>query len=543
MRCFLVAVAAALLLVGCSPSSEPDISAERMIEHVRYLSSDDLEGRAPGSNGERLTLAYLEQAFADAGCAPGNPDGTYRQRVPLRSYTVTNRPDLRVRQGGVEIRLPYMESSMAWTMRQESALSLEAVDLVFVGYGVEAPEYNWNDYKDVDVAGKVIVMLVNDPPHPDESLFGGPAMTYYGRWTYKYEIAAQKGALGAIVIHTAAEAGYPWEVVSNSWSGEQFDVIRRDNGASRCAVEGWITAEAAESLFRLAGTNFAEAKRQAVSRDFRPFAMNMSVSVDVETAFREITSNNVVARIEGSGPESSEHIIFTAHWDHIGVGNPVDGDSIYNGALDNASGVAAVVEIADALSKRKDLKRSVLFLLTTAEESGLLGAEHYVANPLYPLADAVALMNLDGVNVWGPTHDMVVVGYGQSQLDDYLREALAPEGREIVPDTEPEKGYYYRSDHFPFAKAGVPALYADSGSNFRDRPEGWGEERRSEYLRLRYHKPQDELSDDWDLSGTVEDLTAFYRLTTRLATDPNLHPLWNSSSEFKRAYEQLRTGS
>jgi Zn-dependent M28 family amino/carboxypeptidase len=433
---------------------------------------------------------------------------------------------------------------MGWTLRQTDALEVRDAELVFVGYGVDAPEYEWNDYKDADVRGKFLVMLVNDPPHPDESLFGGKAMTYYGRWTYKFEQAAAVGAAGAILIHDTEGAGYPWEVVENSWSGEQFDVVRADRGSSRCWLESWITEDAARALFAAVGRSLDEARAAAVSREFRPIELGLLGSVEIRMRSRTLTSHNVVARVEGRDAKArDELIVYTAHWDHLGIGKPADGDSIYNGALDNASGVGGVLEIARAFAARAgELNRSVLFLFTTGEESGLLGSTYYTEHPLYPLTSTLAEINVDGVNIWGRTSDIVVVGHGQSDLDQTLEEVATSLGRRVAPDSEPEKGYYYRSDHFPFAKKGVPALYADSGVEFRERPPGWGMERRREYVARRYHKPQDEFDPAWDLSGAAEDMELLFRVGYALATS-NRTPQWSRTSEFRRVREEMLRGS
>jgi Zn-dependent M28 family amino/carboxypeptidase len=524
-------------------AAQNDISAERIMAHAVYLASDELEGRAPGSRGETLTIQYLVDRFAAMGFEPCGPDGAYLQQVPLVGSTVTNSPELLVAGGsGGDISLEYGPEFVAWTLRQQALASVEATELVFVGYGVVAPEYGWDDYKGVDVAGKMIVMLVGDPPHPDQNIFAGPSMTYYGRWTYKFECAAEKGAAGAVVVHTEELAGYPWSVVESSWTGEQFDVVRADRGMSRCAVESWITESAAQAVFEQAGMSFEAARNEAASRKFRPYSLRLTGSARIESGLREVLSHNVVARLPGKDPDyTREHVIYTAHWDHLGRGKPVDGDSIYNGALDNASGVAGALEVARAFAgRRRELKRSVLFIMTTAEESGLLGARYYVGEPLLQLEYAVAMINVDGLNIWGRTFDMVIVGRGQSDLDACLSHAIAAQGRRLRPDSEPEKGYYYRSDHFPFAKAGVPALYADGGVHFRGRPDGWGMEARRRYLLDRYHKPQDEVDSSWDLSGAVEDMEALFLVGLRLATSAD-YPHWSDTSEFKSAGDALRS--
>lgn len=519
--------------------AQVDISVDSLLKYTHVLSSDAFGGRAPGSRGEERTLVYLTEKYADLGLRPGNPDGTYTQAVDLIGSQLANRPALHLESKNGAMDLPYMDAFMGWTLRQTAHESLAGAELVFAGYGSVAPEYDWDDFKDVDVTGKVIVVLVGDPPLPDTTMFGGRAMTYYGRWTYKYEIAAEKGAAGAIIIHKTGPAGYPWGVVANSWSNEQFDVVRPNEGRDRCVLEGWITSDAADRVFADAGYPLEKAYEDALSKDFRPVPLGIRASVEFETHHRKLRSYNVVARIEGSDPKmKDEHVIYTAHWDHLGIGTPVDNDSIYNGALDNASGVAATLEIARALMKYHDkLKRSVLIINTTGEEAGLLGAQAYVDHPLYSLAKTAASINIDGLNIWGPTKDVVVVGWGFSDLDDDLRRAVESRGRVLRPDTEPEKGYYYRSDHFPFAKAGVPALYADSGMDFVGRPSGWGREMKNRYTTERYHKPQDEIYDQWDLSGAAEDVEAYVRVGLMVASNP-AWPRWSETSEFRRIRQE-----
>jgi Zn-dependent M28 family amino/carboxypeptidase len=541
----IVAAGLACALASPAPADDEVISQERMRDHIKYLASDDLAGRAPGTRGEKMAVAYLARALESMGCGPGNPDGSFTQAVPLYGFTVTNAPSLELKKSdGTPVKaLPAGSDFVGWTLRQGTGASVRDAEVVFVGYGVEAPEYAWNDYKDVDVRGKIIVMLVNDPPLADSLMFGGRAMTYYGRWTYKYEKAAEKGAIGAVLVHSTGDAGYPWAVVENSWSGEQFDLVRADRGASRCEFESWVSEDAARAMFAATGRSLEAARLDATSPDFRPYAIGLLASVEVKQRSRTLTSSNVVARLAGSDPAAAgETIIYSAHWDHLGVGKAADGDSIYNGALDNASGVAGVLEVARAfVARRADLRRSVLFLFTTGEESGLLGAAHYTEYPLYPLEKTVAEINVDGLNVWGRTEDMVVVGYGQTDLDQMLADANEPLQRRIQADNEPEKGYYYRSDHFPFAKKGVPALYSDSGVQHRDRPKGWGVERRREYVAQRYHKPHDEYHADWDLAGAAEDMEALFRVGYALATTDRA-PQWSEKSEFKRAREEMLRG-
>jgi Zn-dependent M28 family amino/carboxypeptidase len=414
-------------------------------------------------------------------------------------------------------------------------------DVVFVGYGVEASEFNWNDFKDVDVKGKTIVVLVNDPPVPDPAnasaldarTFGGKAMTYYGRWTYKFEQGARKGAAAILLVHEAGPAGYPFGVVQGNLS-ERFDLVTPDKNMSRASVEGWLTLDAARKLFAMAGQDFEALKKQAISRDFRPVPFGLKASMGISNKLRTIDSRNVVAKLEGSDPvRKDEYVVYTAHWDHLGVGAPVNGDTIYNGALDNATGVATVLEIAKAMKAvQPQPKRSILFLMVTAEEKGLLGSEYYSVNPLYPLAKTVAAINIDGINQWGPTKDISVIGLGASDLDDYLRQAAEEQGRTITPDPEPEKGFYYRSDHFNFAKQGVPALDPDSGVEYIGKAPEWGRKKREEYTAKDYHAPSDEVKPDWDLSGAAQDAQLMLAVGYRVANADRL-PEWKPGNEFK----------
>jgi len=540
IRTFAFLTAAALLLASSAPVAEEsarafDFSGERIAKDIEYLASDELGGRAPGSHGEELAVNHLARAYEAMGFSPGNPDGSYFQEVPLIGTRLTNEPVLVLRGAGEPIELGYGEDFMGWTLRKQETVEVKDAPLVFVGYGIDAPEFGWNDYKGVDLEGKIIVMLVGDPPLPDTTMFGGKAMTYYGRWTYKYEAAAAKGALGALIIHNTEAAGYPWSVVANSWSGEQFDIVRGDKGASRCALEGWVTEEAAGRIFARSGLTLEKAMTMSLDKDFKPIPLASSGSIRFSQEFRRIKSRNVAALLRGNDPEHrDELIIYTSHWDHLGRGKPVRGDSIYNGALDNASGVAGVLEIARAFAaRRNELKRSILFLNTTAEESGLLGSYTYCSNPLYPLDETVAVINVDGINIWGKTRDMIVVGKGYTSLDEYLSKALRSQGRRIRPDMEPEKGFYFRSDHFPFVKKGVPALYAGTGRDFVGKPAGWGMEIRKKYTMEKYHKPQDEYSPSWNLEGALQDLEALFEVGFALAVSDD-YPTWRKGSAFKK---------
>lgn len=524
------------------------ITADNLMDAIKTLSSDKFEGRAPGSTGEQLSINYIADKFKEVGLAPGNTDGAWFQKVPLAGITTGQDAVLKVAASGKEMNLKYGDDYVARTVRLVDKTSFDA-DVVFVGYGVVAPEYNWNDYKDVDVRGKVLVMLVNDPPVPDPKnpsqldpkTFGGRAMTYYGRWTYKFEIAAEKGAAGVLVVHETGPAGYPWAVPKGSFTIENFDLVAKDKNMSRVNVEGWITDTKTKEIFAAVGQDFDALKRAAIKRDFRPVSLGARASLTIENKLRYIDSNNVLGKLEGSDPKlRNEYVIYTAHWDHLGVGLPNEkGDKIYNGAIDNATGVAGLVEIARAFKAMpKAPRRSILFLAVTAEEKGLIGSKYYAENPIYPLEKTVAVINMDAMNVHGRTRDITVVGLGNSTLDDVIRKAAAEQGRVIKPDAEPEKGFYYRSDHFNFAKQGVPALYADGGYDFIGKPKGWGLQKADEYTKNDYHKPSDEVKADWDLSGLAEDLRLLFTVGFRVA-QTDKYPEWSPGSEFRAKREEM----
>ncbi len=546
-------LAAALILSACSsPAPDPgaaarSIDADRILEHIRTLASDEFEGRLPGSKGEELTVAYLTGQFQQLGLAPGNPDGTYEQSTPLVSRASAF--EGRILAGGRELPLTPSDDYVAVSRRITDAIEVSDSDVVFVGYGVVAPEYDWDDYKGLDVAGKTIVMLVNDPAVPDpddpsrldDALFKGRAMTYYGRWTYKYEIAAEKGAAAAIIVHETGPAGYPWEVVRNSWGGENFDIQAADNNMGAAPVEAWITTDKARELFAACGLDFEQLKTAATHRNFNPVDLGAKASFEIGNTIRRVDSRNVVAKLVGS-ESPDEYVIYTAHWDHLGKDSSVEGDQIYNGALDNASGTAILLELARAFKALPaPPKRSILFAAVTAEEQGLLGAKWYAENPLYPLEKTLAVINMDGFNPWGRTSDLVVVGLGASTLDDVAAEVAGEQGRTLKPDAEPEKGYYYRSDHFEFAKKGVPAFYSDAGVEFVGKDPSYGEQKRRDYTADDYHKVSDEVKPDWDLAGAVEDARLLFELGYRVAQNDQW-PSWKEGSEFKAIREQMLGG-
>ena len=517
------------------------VDSASLLQHIKDLSADSMEGRAPGTPGEEKAVAYLTQQFRKLGLKPGNPDGTYIQKVDLIGYKA--HPTASFVAKGKTVALRYPDDYIANSRHNRDSTRIEGSDVIFVGYGVVAPEYGWDDYKGVDVKGKTILMLINDPAVPapnaakadtaalDTTMFKGKAMTYYGRWTYKYEIASDKGAAAAIIIHETGPAGYPYEVVRSSNSAEQFDVPSA-NAERRVPVEGWIRLEKAKELIRDAGLSFDSLKAAAKRKDFKPVALDAKANFNIRIEHREIQSKNVVAKLEGTD-RKDEYVIYSAHWDHLGRDTTLKGDQIFNGAADNASGCAAILDIAAAFTKLPTPpKRSILFLSVTAEEKGLVGSKYYAQHPLYPLNKTAANINIDGINQWGRTSDFTVIGLGNSTLDDDLTRILKADGRTVRPDAEPEKGFYYRSDHFEFAKQGVPALDTDAGLDFVGKPNGYGMRKRDEYTAKDYHKPSDEVKKDWDLSGGVQDVRTLFRVGYVVA-ETDAMPSWKAGTEFK----------
>jgi Zn-dependent M28 family amino/carboxypeptidase len=511
------------------------IDTATLMTHIRVLANDSLMGRQPGSAGEDKTIAYLEGQFKAMGLEPGNTDGTYIQKVPLVGITVKNSPTLTFAKGGTTKSLKWRTDYVAWTKHVEPTASLDKSELVFVGYGTEAPEFKWDDYKGVDVAGKTLVMLVNDPPLADTSQFGGNRMTYYGRWTYKYEQGMKHKAAGVLLVHQTERAGYPFAVVQGK-TAEQFDLVTPDKNMGRANVEGWISLDQAKALFTMAGQNFDSLQAKAATAAFTPVPLGVTASVKLDNTLRTIDSRNVVAKLEGSDAAlKDEYVIYTSHWDHFGIGEKVNGDSIYNGAADNASGTAGLLAMAKAyVAMKTPPKRSILFLSVTAEEQGLLGSQYYAVTPIYPLAKTLANINMDVLNTWGPTSDLTVIGLGNSELDDYASAAAAEQKRTLRPDAEPEKGFYYRSDHFNFAKQGVPAFDPEPGVAFIGKPAEYGKQKRDEYTAKDYHQPQDEIKPTWDLGGAVQDLDLFLAIGYRVANSTRF-PEWRAGNEFRAA--------
>jgi Zn-dependent M28 family amino/carboxypeptidase len=545
MRLFPTAavLAAAALMSACASTGDvaPAPSAPsaafdtaRLSEHVRILASDEYQGRGIATPAEEMTVRYLSEQYAAAGFQPGGPNGQWTQDVALNRFNASNVRGVQLKVGGETIPLTQGQQIVVSTRLPGDHVMLTDAPLVFVGYGIKAPERNWDDFKGVDVRGKVIVVLVNDADFEEPALntFNGRAMTYYGRWTYKYEEAARQGAAGVIIVHETAPASYGWATVQNSWSGPQFDIVRANAAAERVSMEAWIQRDVAVDLFRRAGQNFEALKTAARSRDFRPVELaNASFSGMFDVATSQVTTRNVIARLPGT-THPDETILYTGHWDHIGVGEPdASGDRIFNGAVDNATGTAGLLELARVWGAGPRPQRSIVMISFTAEESGLLGSEFYAANPVYPLETTVAGFNIDAMNVYGRVADVDIIGSGQSNLDARLTAEAARQGRTTKPDGNPAAGSYFRSDHFPLAKRGVPMAYAEGGGAFRDEPIAVREAARSEYSSRRYHQADDEWSADWDLRGQVEDLELILAIGRDLANSRDW-PEWMAGSEF-----------
>ena len=543
-------VSGALLWLGMStalpgesstPLSRPVcrcVDGSRILEHTRTLASDEFEGRGPGSAGEEKTVRYLEAGFARSGLKPGMPGDSWVQEVPIVGITST----VGAAWSGPAGRRPlvFPQDLVAWSPVTDSRVAIPSAEMVFVGYGVTAPEYRWDDYKDVDVRWKTVVILVNDPPVPDAKspggldprTFQGNAMTYYGRWTYKYEEAARRGAAAALLIHETRAAAYPWFVVVNSWGRERFELAA--DADPKTPLAGWLSQEAAKELLALNGMTYESALALAVQRTFRPVILQQRFEASVSQSIRRVQSRNVVGVLPGSDPVlRNQYVVYSAHWDHLGRDAKREGDPIFNGAADNAVGVAGLLELARSFGAvPKAPKRSVVFFAPTAEEQGLLGARYFARNPPFNLASAVANLNMDGLNTWGRTRDLRQVGAGHSTLDDVLRSVARSAGRRLMPDPHPERGMFFRSDHFEFMKLGVPAVYLKAGDEYLDHPAGYGEKRVTEYIENDYHKVSDEVKPGWDLRGAEEDIRFLAEVGWRLA-DGRDWPQWRSGSEFR----------
>jgi Zn-dependent M28 family amino/carboxypeptidase len=548
MKLRLTLLAAALLgslAFAADPPTVPKeaadaINAADLLNHIKILASDEFEGRAPGSKGEDLAVKYISDQFKALGLKPGNPNSSYLQEVPLAG--IVTKPAASFTVGDKKTELKFPDDYVASSARLQSEIKAENTEIVFVGYGVVAPEYGWDDYKGVDVRGKTILMLINDPAIPDPAdpakldpkMFKGNAMTYYGRWTYKYEIAAQKGAAAAVIIHETVPAAYPYSVVMSSWAKENFEIDAADKNMGSVQIRSWITLDVAKKLLADCGQDFDALKKAAITKEFRPVALNAKASFDLQQTVRPFKSRNVVAKLEGSDPKlKNEWVVYTAHWDHLGKHDDLPGDKIFNGAADNASGVGGLLELATAYIKLKPApKRSVLFMATTAEEAGLLGAKFYAEHPLYPLEKTLADINMDGLSLWGKTRDIEDISFGNSDLDDMLAAATTKQGRVMNPNSQPEKGTFYRADNFEFSKVGLPSLYTGAGRDVIGKPTGFGQQKKDEYVAKHYHQPSDEVNPEWDLSGAAEDLRLLLQVGYEVANGDKF-PEWKPGTEFK----------
>jgi Zn-dependent M28 family amino/carboxypeptidase len=540
MKKLFVLILLAATGISCSNSKVDNaaqlITKDGMMNHIETLSSDEFLGRSTGTEGEEKTVNYLVEQFKAMGASSGVGDGSYVQRFPLLGQKTMNH--------SMEVRRPsrrsaintftFFEDFVAWPSNQSESVDINDAELVYVGYGIQAPEENWDDFKGVDVKGKIIIIKNNDPEY-DEDLFGGKTRLYYGRYTYKYEKAKEMGALGAIIIHTTPTAGYGWGVVSNGWSRERF-YVKSDENADKGNTEmnGWVTYEAGKTLFNQAGLDIDEMLEAADSPDFEPVELkNTGLSVSIEAEYRDINSRNVIAKIEGNDPElKDEYLVLTAHYDHLGITKPIDGDSVNNGAEDNAAGVSAVLESMKAYkSIQSDLKRSVLAVVVGAEEVGLLGSQYWAENPTVHPGKVTGNINLDGMNVYGETNDLVIIGYGRNTLADKVVEVAEEQGRTVKPDANPEQGIFYRSDHFNMAKVGIPAIFPNPGNEFVNKPEGYAETVDS-VSAANYHSVNDEINEYWDIAGAVKDTRLFFEVGFRALNDGKLQT-WKQGDEFE----------
>ncbi len=516
-------------------------SAQTLKNDVAILASDSFMGRKPFTKGEALTIDYLEKQFKSIGVEPGNGNSFF-QKVPMVNILAEAAPGMEIRSGSNKFSLKAFDDYVIWTDKPDSNVRVENSELVFAGYGVVAPEHNWNDYEGIDVKGKIVMVMVNDPGYwaGDTTLFFGNTMTYYGRWTYKFEEAARQGAKGCLVIHNTRAASYPFTVPQKNFNTSRLKLDNRGKGRQDCDVIGWITESSAKRLFTEAGFDSSLLKK-ADQRGFRAVPLGLSASTSMKVKADYNTSNNVIAKISGSN-RADEVIIYTAHWDHLGIGRPdASGDSINNGALDNATGTAGLLELARAFKSMKSKpERTIVFLAVTAEEQGLLGSQYYAENPIFPVTKTVANINMDGLNRFGSTKDIVVIGEGQSELEDYLKEEVERSGGYISFDTHPEAGSYYRSDHFNFAKAGVPALYTRNGIDVIGKGKDYGQQLKDEYTANNYHQPSDNYDPaTWTMEGAISDLKLLFLLGRRMAFEERW-PQWKANSEFKAIREKSK---
>lgn len=517
--------------------------AASLHEHIAVLASDEFGGRAPATPGETLTIEYLQAQFEALGVGPGNGD-SYFQTVDVTEITANADTALTLRGNNYDAELAYADDMVVFTLQQVPEVAVLDSELVFVGYGINAPERNWNDYDGLDVSGKTVVILVNDPGYAtqDPELFSGNTMMYYGRWMYKFEEAARQGAAAALIVHETGPAGYGWEVVRGSNTGPQISLKDDNLNLDRAKVQGWLTQDAAEALFTGAGLDYQTLKAAAARPGFTAVPLgDIRASVSIENTLRDSTSQNVIAAIPGTA-RPDESIIYTAHWDHLGIKPDEPGDNIYNGAADNASGIAGLLELAKLHSTQPTPpERTVVFLAVTAEESGLLGSQWYAQHPVYPLATTVANINIDNMSTIGRARNLIVTGPGSSELEHYLADTAAHFEKTIEDETHPERGYYFRSDHFNFAKVGVPALYAESGTDSIEHGRAWGEAQSQDYIDNRYHTAADEYDPTWDMGGAAEDVLIYYDIGNRLSFETSF-PNWFEGNEFKPIRDASRMG-
>ncbi|WP_029278560.1 M28 family metallopeptidase [Pedobacter borealis] len=523
--------------IGADSLAIKAINDSSLTQYLSVIAADSLEGRKPFTNGETKTINYLKTQFEKLGLQPGNGDSFF-QEVPMVEIKSVPEDKMVLKGKTASLTLNYLTDFVAGTRRVRDEVSMSNSPLVFAGYGIVAPEYGWNDYANLDVKGKTVVVLINDPGFADSTLFKGKNMTYYGRWTYKFEEAARQGATGIIIVHDTEPAAYPWTVVRSGWSKSKLTLQSEDNGMSRAVLEGWITLDKAKQLFALDGKSFDQLALSARKKGFNAVDLNITTSLKVKNTIKKSVTYNVLAKIPGD-KRKDEAIIYSAHWDHLGVGEKIQGDSIYNGAVDNATGVAALFEIASAFKKLpKAPGRTILFISYTAEEQGLLGSEYYAKHPVFPLAKTVANINMDMMGIAGKTKDIVVYGFGQSELEDYAAAAAKKQGRVIVPDPVPSSGLYYRSDHFNLAKVGVPSLFTGSGVDNIKNGRAWGLKQVADFTKFRYHSPQDNFDvKTWDLSGIVEDVRMLFDMGYHISNEDS-YPKWKDGSEFKAIREK-----
>ena len=544
-KIILLSLTVSVIITACTgeksytPTGVSAITADGFDASLTILAGDDFLGRGPFTEGETRTVNYLTESFRNLGLEPGNGN-SYFQDVPMVKITSIVPNEITLFNNENSLKLTYRKDFVAFSQWLQPEILLESSELVFAGYGIVAPEYDWDDYKGLDVNGKTVIVLVNDPGFTSENseLFKGEAMTYYGRWTYKYEEAARQGAAGVLVIHDTEPAGYPWEVVKNSWSGTGLYLKSNDENQSHCKLEGWITKSKTDEIFNLSNTDFTGYFENAGSKDFKSMPTGITLSMSILNEWHEDVSKNVIAIVPGS-TNPDEYIIYSAHWDHFGIGIPdSEGDSIYNGASDNATGTAALIELAKAFtSLETQQKRTIVFLVVTAEEQGLLGSAYYAQNPIYPPEKTVANINIDALPYYGALKDLTIIGYGQSELDDYAEAAAKQQDRYIVPDQNAGKGYFFRSDHFNFAKIGIPALYASGSYDLREGGIKKMKEMNDDYEMNHYHLPADEYDPDtWNLDGIVEDTQLYFEIGLKLSNNGDW-PRWKEGSEFKAIRE------